>query len=152
MKKHLCAPYAMIMLALLGLCVAFYDSYALYNDQPLWCPPPINGCNEVANSAYAHIYNLPVGYYGVVYYLFMFGLAVLLAFDPLSRALRFAALSYAAIGLCFSIYFMILQVAFIHAFCIYCMVSGLATLLLFMAALTHWRATAGGLAPEGRCC
>ncbi len=143
MKKHLCAPYAMIVLALVGLAVAFYDSYALYNGQALGGPPPINGCNEVANSAYAHIFNLPVGYYGVVYYLFMLGLAVLLAFDPLSRALRLAALAYTGVGLGFSIYFMILQVAYIHAFCIYCMVSALATLLLFIAALAHVRATAG---------
>jgi uncharacterized membrane protein len=129
-----------------------YDSYALYNGQALWCPPPIDGCNEVANSAYARIFDLPVGYHGVVYYLFMFGLAALLAFDPLSRALRLAALTYTAVGLGFSIYFMILQVAYIHAFCIYCIVSALATLVLFIAALAHWRATAGELTTAGRCC
>jgi uncharacterized membrane protein len=95
---------------------------------------------------------LPVGYYGVVYYVFILGLAALLAFDPLSRALRLAALAYAGAGLGFSIYFMILQVAFIHAFCIYCMVSALATLLLFIAALAHWRATAGDSTAAFRCC
>ena len=152
MKNHLCAPYAMIALAFLGLSVAFYDSYTLYNGQPLWCPPPIDGCNEVANSAYAHILNLPVGYYGVVYYAVMLGLAALLAFDPLSRALRLTALGYTAVGLGFSIYFMILQFAYIHAFCIYCMVSALATLLLFIAALVHWRATAGDSATAFHCC
>ena len=47
MKK---GSLAMLVLALLGLAVAFYDSYALYNGQTLWCPPPINGCNEVAGS------------------------------------------------------------------------------------------------------
>jgi Vitamin K epoxide reductase family len=60
-------PYSMIALALIGLAVAFYDSYAIYNGQLLWCPPPINGCNEVAASPYARIFDLPVGYYGVVY-------------------------------------------------------------------------------------
>src|SRR5471030_1128836 len=88
MQRHSNAPYVMLALALLGIGVAFYDAYSLYNGQTLWCPPPINGCNEVANSPYAHIYNLPVGYFGVVFYLYMFGLAALLAFDPLSRALR----------------------------------------------------------------
>jgi Vitamin K epoxide reductase family len=90
MKRHCCAPYVLLALALVGAGVAFYDAYSLYNSQPLWCPPPINGCNEVANSPYARIYNLPVGYFGVVYYLYMFGLAALLAFDPLSRGLRIA--------------------------------------------------------------
>jgi len=83
MKKQFYAPYVLLALAVVGIAVAFYDAYQLYNGQALWCPPPINGCNEVANSPYAHIYNLPVGYFGVVYYLYMFGLAALLAFDQI---------------------------------------------------------------------
>jgi uncharacterized membrane protein len=71
----------------------------------------------------------------------MFGLAALLAFDPFSRGLRFAAVAYSTLGTCFSIYFMYLQIAFIHAFCIYCLVSAVTTLLLFIAALSHFRAT-----------
>jgi uncharacterized membrane protein len=141
MKKVINTPYLMLALALVGICVAFYDAYQLYNGQALWCPPPINGCNEVANSPYARIFGLPVGYYGVVYYLYMFGLAALLAFDPFSRGLRFAAVAYSTLGTCFSIYFMYLQIAFIHAFCIYCLVSAVTTLLLFIAALSHSRAT-----------
>ena len=141
MNKQFCAPCVMLALALVGTSIAFYDAYALYKLQPLWCPPPFNGCNEVANSPYARIFDLPVGYYGVVYYLIMFGLAALLACEPFSRALRWAALGYAALGVGFSIYFMILQVAFIHAFCIYCLASALTTLLLLIAALAHFRTT-----------
>lgn len=141
MRKILWAPYVMLALALIGIGVAFYDDYALFNDLPLWCPPPIDGCNEVANSPYARIFDLPVGYYGVVYYSYMFGLAALLAFDPWSRGLRFATLGYTALGVCFSLYFMYLQIAFIHAFCIYCLASAVVTLLLHIAALSHFRAT-----------
>jgi uncharacterized membrane protein len=144
------APYVMLALALVGLAVAFYDSYALYNGQPLWCPPPVGGCNAVANSAYARIFDLPVGYFGVVYYLVMLGLAALLAFDPSSRALHVGALAFAALGVCFSIYFMVLQIAYIHAFCIYCLISALMTVLLLAAAMSHCRATAS--ASWRRCC
>jgi uncharacterized membrane protein len=136
MKK---LSHAMLGLALLGLAVAFYDSYAIYNGQALWCPPPIDGCNEVASSPYARIFELPVGYFGVVYYLYMFCLAALLAFDPFSRALRFAVIAYAALGVCFSLYFMYLQVSFIHAFCIYCLISAVTTLLFLIAAISHLR-------------
>jgi len=141
MKRVFCAPYLMLALALVGVGTAFYDAYSIYNSEALWCPPPINGCNEVANSPYARIFNLPVGYFGVVYYLYMFGFAALLAFDPFSRGLRFSALAYSALGVCFSIYFMYLQIAFIHAFCIYCLVSAVTTLLLFVAAISHFRTT-----------
>ena len=141
MRKISYAPYFMLALALIGIGVAFYDAYAIYNGQALWCPPPINGCNEVANSPYARIFNLPVGYFGVVYYLYMFCLAALLAFDPFSRGLRFAAIAYSALGVGFSIYFMYLQIEFIHAFCVYCLASAVTTLLLFIAACWHLRAT-----------
>jgi uncharacterized membrane protein len=94
MKKVLPAPRLLLGLALVGLAVAYYDAYILYNGQQLWCPPPINGCNEVASSPYARIFNLPVDYFGVVYYLYMLCLAALLAYDPSSRGLRLAALIY----------------------------------------------------------
>ena len=131
------APRVMIALGLLGLGVAFYDSYAIYNGQALWCPPPISGCNEVASSPYARIFGIPVGYFGVVYYLYMVCLAALLAFDPFSRALRTAAIGYTALGVGFSVYFMYLQLNFIHAFFVYCLISAITTLLLFLAALSH---------------
>ena len=150
MKKTFHAPCLMLALAVLGLAVAFYDSFAIYNGQALWCPPPIGGCNEVANSSYARIFNLPVGYFGVVYYLTMFGLAALLACEPFSRALRFAALGYAALGVGFSIYFMVLQAAFIHSFCIYCFVSAITTVLLLVAAVSHFKATPAA-AMQGCC-
>jgi uncharacterized membrane protein len=144
MKK---ASLAMLLLALLGLAVAFYDSYALYNGQALWCPPPINGCNEVANSPYARILDLPVGYFGVIYYLYMFFLAALLVFDPFSRGLGWGAIVYAALGVCFSVYFINLQINFIHAFCIYCLISAITTFLLLISTVWHLWATSVGLIP-----
>jgi len=68
----------------------------------------------------------------------MLSLAALLAFDPFSRGLRLGAIIYAALGVCFSVYFIYLQVNFIHAFCIYCLISAVATLLLLILAV--WRA------------
>jgi uncharacterized membrane protein len=137
MSRSVIAPSLMIAFAAIGLAVALYDSHAIYNGQLLWCPPPINGCNEVAASPYARILDLPVGYFGVVYYLYMFGLAALLAYDPLSRGLRIGAVFYAALGVLFSLYFMVLQLGYIRAFCIYCLVSGLMTVLLTVAAVMH---------------
>jgi uncharacterized membrane protein len=74
----------------------------------------------------------------------MFCLAALLAFDPFSRGLRFAAIPYSVVGVGFSIYFMYLQIEFIHAFCIYCLASAVTTVLLLIAACWHLRATLVG--------
>lgn len=135
------APCLMVLLASIGAADAFYDSYMIYTGQLLWCPPPIEGCNIVAESPHARVLDVPLGYFGFVYYIYMFALAALLAADPLSRGLRWGALLYAATGVSFSIYFMYVQVTFIHAFCIYCLVSAVLTVLLFIAALSHLRAT-----------
>jgi uncharacterized membrane protein len=141
MNKALMVPCCMLALALVGIADAFYDSYAIYTGQLLWCPPPIDGCNIVAASPYARIVGVPLGYFGLIFYLYMFGLAALLAFDPFSRGLRLGALLYAALGVTSSAYFMYVQFTFIHAFCIYCLVSAALTLLLLIAALVHFRAT-----------
>ncbi len=137
----LLAPTVIVLLAVIGMADAFYDSYAIYTGQELWCPPPIDGCNIVANSPYARVAGVPLGYFGFVYYLYAFGLGVLLAFDPLSRGLRWGAVLYAALGVCFSIYFMYVQFTYIHAFCIYCLVSGILTLFLLAAAVWHYKST-----------
>ena len=140
-------PYLMLALALVGIIDASYDSYSIYTNQLLWCPPPIDGCNTVASSPYARILGVPLGYFGVLYYLCMFGLAALLTFDSFSRGLRLGALLYAAIGASFSMYFMYVQLTFIHAFCVYCLISALLTLLLLVTALWHFRATRTGPLP-----
>src|SRR5262245_26900742 len=84
---------------------------------------------------------VPLSYFGLVFYSYMFALCALLAFDPWSRGLRVGALLYTALGVALSIYFMYLQVNFIRAICIYCAFSALTTLALFLAALWHFRST-----------
>ena len=128
----------LLVLALIGIVDASYDSYAIHAGQPLWCPPPIDGCNVVASSPYAHIFGMPVGYFGVAYYLCMFGLAALLALAPISRGLRLGVLLWAAMGVSFSLYFMYVQLTFIHAFCIYCLISAVLTLFLLVVALRYF--------------
>jgi uncharacterized membrane protein len=142
MKKNSCAPYAMLALAVIGVADTFYDSYAIYNGQLLWCPPPIDGCNIFAKSPYGRVVDVPLGYFGLIFYLYMFGLVALLTFDPFSRGLRLGTLLYAATGVSCSIYFMYVQFAFIHAICIYCLISAVLTFLFFIAALWHFRASA----------
>ena len=144
------APCLMVLLALIGLADAIYDSHAIFTGQRLWCPPPIDGCNIVAASRYARVFDLPLGYLGVAYYLFMLMLAGLLAFDPLSRGLRVGTVLHAAVGVLASAVFVYIQLNFIHAFCIYCMISAALTVLLLVTALSHVGGDAhDGLRPRG---
>jgi uncharacterized membrane protein len=135
------APYFMLALALIGIADASYDSWAVYTGGLLWCPPPIDGCNTVASSPYSRIFGIPLGYLGLVFYLGMSALAASLASDPFARALRWIVLLYAGVGMLGSVYFFYVQRTYIHAFCVYCLLSGLLTLLLFIVAAGHFRAT-----------
>jgi uncharacterized membrane protein len=82
-----------------------------------------------------------MSYFGFIYYLYMFALAARLAFDPFSNGLRFRAVLYAGVGAATSLYFMYLQIGFIHAMCIYCLISAVTTFLLLFTALWHFQAT-----------
>jgi uncharacterized membrane protein len=144
MKKATFAPYFMIMCALFGMAIASYDCYMIYTGQLLWCPPPIDGCNTVAYSPDGRIYGVPIGYFGLIFYAMMFALAVLLAFGRSSQGLRLVVLCYTAIGVCGSIGFIYLDLTLIRAFCIYCLISAILTVLLLLFAIAHFRALAGG--------
>jgi uncharacterized membrane protein len=139
-KSTISAPRFMLVFALVGIAIAFYDSHAIYTGRLLWCPPPIDGCNIVLQSPYGRVYGVPIGYFGLLFYVIMFAIAALLAFDPFSRGLRLGALLYTAIGVASSICFMVVDLALIYAFCIYCAISAVLTLLLLLSAITQFRA------------
>lgn len=143
-RNTISAPFFMLVFALMGIAIAFYDCYAIYTGRLLWCPPPIDGCNTVAYSPYGRIYGVPLGCFGLVFYLVMLAFAALLAFYPSSRGLRLGALLYTAIGVSSSLCFMYIDITLIRAFCVYCMVSTVLTLLLLVSAIAHFRAPADG--------
>lgn len=124
----------MLALALIGIADALYVAHGNYTGQPLWCPV-IDGCNTVLNSPYARVFGVPMSYFGFIYYLYMFGLAARLVFDPFSQGLRFRAALYAGMGAASSMYFMYLQLGFIRELCSYCMISAVTSVLLFATAL-----------------
>jgi uncharacterized membrane protein len=134
------APYSMLALALIGIAAAVYVAHGNYTGQPLWCPI-VDGCNAVVNSPYSRVFGVPMSYFGFIYFLYMFALAARLAFDPLSRSLRFRAILYAGMGAASSMYFMYLQLGFIREVCSYCLIAAVTTFLLLIAALWHLQAT-----------
>ena len=130
--------YLMLVLTLIGLADAVYVARGNYTGAPLWCPI-LDGCNTVINSPYSRVFGVPMSYFGFIYYLFMFGLAVRLAYEPLSKSLCFRTILYAALGAVSSIYFMYLQLGFIREICSYCLISAVTSFLLLFAALGHFQ-------------
>ena len=122
--------YSMLALTLIGIADAVYVAHGNYTGAPLWCPI-IDGCNTVINSPYSRVFGTPMSYFGFIYYVFMFGLAARLAFNPFSSGLRFRAILYAALGAASSMYFIYLQLGIIRAVCSYCLISAVTSFLFF---------------------
>ena len=132
--------YAMLALTVIGIATAAYGARGNYTGTQLWCPI-IDGCNAVINSPYSRIFGVPMSYFGFIYYLFMFGLAARLAYEPAANSVRFRAVLYAALGAISSAYFIYLQLGVIAAICSYCLISAVTSFLLLFAALWHFLAS-----------
>ena len=132
--------YSMLALALIGIGAALYVAHGNYTGQSLWCPI-LDGCNAVVNSPYSRVFGVPMSYFGFIYFLYMFALAVRLVFEPFAQSLRLRAILYAAMGAISSMYFIYLQLRFIRELCSYCLISAVVSVLLVVAALWHFLAT-----------
>ena len=142
MQKNLLTPFWLIAATLIGLGDTLFLSY--YHLLGIIPGCAIGGCEIVLSSPYTMIggaLGLPFAYAGLFYYLYMLALGILLVIDPTSKGLRFGALAYTAFGLLCSIGFELFQYFVIGALCMYCGISAATTLVLFIIALWHWRAT-----------
>ena len=132
------APYILIALTFVGLADTAYLSYFAYLNAVPGCA--IGGCETVLTSTYSKFFGIPLAYIGLVYYAYMFALAFLLSLDPKSKVLTWATLGYTAVGILLSAYFeFYIQGVLIGTYCMYCAISALTTLGLFLTAGWHWR-------------
>jgi uncharacterized membrane protein len=131
------APFYLIALAFIGIADTLYLSYNEFMNTTPSCL--LEGCDVVLAHPLSEFLGLPLGYWGLVYYIYMLGLVVLLAIDPHSKALRLGTLVYAGVGLLSSAAFVYIQASIIGAFCQYCLLSAAVTVGLFGVALWHYR-------------
>jgi uncharacterized membrane protein len=123
-----------LLLAFCGMADSAYLTQHELSGTPLICNVQnLSGCNTVATSPYSHLFGVPLAEYGIFFYGILFVLAALelVLFD---RVLRRALQWVSVFGVLASLYFSILQVFFIGAFCIYCAVSAVIALLILIFA------------------
>ncbi len=136
--KVFLAPFYFIAATFIGIADTLYLSYEHFLGIVPGCAI-LTGCERVLTSVYATPLGVPFAYIGLLFYLYMLGLGILLAYDPTSKGLRFGAVAYTAIGLGCSICFEMIQFFIIGALCVYCALSALTTLVLFGIAVWHFR-------------
>ncbi len=135
MKRPTLLSFAAV-LAVLGLADAFYLAETAMRGADLTCNiSGLDGCNLVAKSEYAHFFGIPLGVYGVVFYL-LFVLLIGLAFWKPMRKVDLALVALGAVGISMSAYFLYIQLVLIQAVCVYCLASAVIAALLF--AVVSW--------------
>ena len=114
-------------LALAGLAIASYLTYARYSGTQLYCAT--GGCETVQHSRYAVIAGIPVGVLGLAAFAAVLGTAI-------ARGSTAAALGFglAAAGVVFSAYLLVAQLFLIHAVCQWCVASDVVVTLLAIAS------------------
>ncbi len=124
-----------LALALLGLFDSLYLFWTYTLTKPIMCFG--GGCDAVRNSAYAHLGGLPMPLLGVAGYVLIVLLIVAESLVPAALAIefRYALAGATAFGFLFSVYLEFLQGFVIHAFCTWCVTSGVVMTLLFALAL-----------------
>lgn len=134
------APYILLALAMVGLGDTLYLSYFQYMNLIPTCA--IGGCEVVLTSVHSKFFGVPWSYIGMVFYSYMFCLAVLLCIEPRSKALRLGALVYTGAGFLYSAWAIFyVQLTVIGALCQFCAISALTAFLLFVVTAWHWRTT-----------
>lgn len=140
MQKPPLLPYLLLALAMIGLGDTAYLSYFQYMNLVPSCA--IGGCEVVLTHAWSKFLGIPWSYIGLVYYAYLFCLAVLLIIDPRSYGLRLGALVYTGAGVLFSLWAMgYVQWYIIGALCLYCGMSAVTTIGALIVALLHYRKT-----------
>ena len=126
-------PWGMLIVSFLGFLDATYLTVKHYRGDGVRCSIT-SGCEEVLTSQYATFFDIPVALLGGLFYLTLLILSIVYLDTRRDSVIKFA--SYITIvGFGVSTYFVYLQMFIIEAFCQFCLLSALASTLLFIFGL-----------------
>ncbi|HXX61610.1 MAG TPA: vitamin K epoxide reductase family protein [Candidatus Sulfotelmatobacter sp.] len=127
----------MVAIALIGLAIASYLTVTkLAGGSPI-CGP-LQGCETVDASPYSTILGIPTAAFGLVYSLTLIA-ATLVWWRSRDRRFLLAAYALSLVGVVMEGYFVYLQVAVIHAVCVWCAGYGLTVVAGFVANIIALR-------------
>jgi uncharacterized membrane protein len=128
---------AMALIAFLGMVDAFYLSIKRGSGH---IPCHItHGCEEVLTSKYSEVAGVPLSWFGLGFYLAVFGCTVF----ELSGAAQAVRLVYwpAMAGFLLSVSLFSIQAFVLHAYCEYCLASAMLVTLIFILSFFERQAT-----------
>ncbi|CAN5368529.1 hypothetical protein BH20ACI2_BH20ACI2_17570 [soil metagenome] len=116
------------IVAIVGLADSIFLTVHHFTAEPVPCSI-IERCDQVLTSSYAEIGGIPLAGFGAAAYFVAFALAVMTAFGD-ERTWRIFGVQVTLMAL-FSAWLVYVQAAIIGAFCQFCLISAVTTLILF---------------------
>jgi uncharacterized membrane protein len=127
-------------LALAGIFISLYLTlYKLGIIGELSCS--IGSCETVNTSKYARLLGLPVAAWGLLFYLDVFTIALIGTFGPFEGepVISMVLVAEAAVGVLFSAWLTYLELAVIHAICIWCVTSAVIVTVILAVSVADLR-------------
>jgi uncharacterized membrane protein len=131
-------------LALVGIFISIYLTlYKLGVIGELSCT--LGSCETVNTSRWSVFLGLPVAAWGLLFYLDVFGVALLGTLPRWENepVISITLVAEAAVGVLFSAWLTYLELAVIHAICIWCVASAFIVLAIFLVSVADWRELRG---------
>jgi len=111
-----------------GLLDSLYLTYKFLYKSPVKCVVfPANWCEVVAQSRQSQTMGIPNSLMGVMYYLSILFLSVMFLGG---QAPLWVLVMVIIIGFCFSVYFTYVQSVILKAFCVWCVISAIDSVLM----------------------
>ena len=129
-------------LALAGIFISLYLTlYKLGVIGELSCT--LGSCETVNTSRWSVFLGLPVAAWGLLFYLDVFGVALLGTMPRWENepVISIVLVAEAAVGVLFSAWLTYLELAVIHAICIWCVTSAFIVLVIFLVSIADLRET-----------
>jgi uncharacterized membrane protein len=127
-------------LALAGIFISIYLTlYKLGVIGELTCS--VGSCETVNTSRWSVFFGLPVAAWGLFFYIDVFGVALLGTMPKWEKqpVISIVLVAEAAIGVLFSAWLTYLELAVIHAVCIWCVTSAVIVVGIFLASVADFR-------------
>ena len=119
-----------------GLGVALYIYYTKKHHGQLVCPTGSN-CNTVVNSRYSKFLGVSLEYWGMLYYSVIITSYLILILAPqiISGIFLSGLIIFTATAFMFSLYLLFVQAFLLRQWCIWCLLSAMLSILIFIVSL-----------------
>ena len=125
------------ILSLLGLFISAFLAYEYSLSSPVICPIAGAGCEIVRKSIYSSLFGISLPYFGIAFYLVIAILSIILANKYIKRISDLRILG-SFFGFAFGVYLTLAEAFLIKAYCIWCIISFIISILiLYLAFLKH---------------